>query len=284
MDALSGGVLLGVAVVHLLPEALELMNSYEEERWHGFPVTLTVFLVGILLTVGVESVFVSHVMNAWVKGKSASGELTAGSSVHRAEISDGGGPDEEEAGVAKEISRASTSSSMDSETCFHGHTEVSGVSPVADLTVMFLGLSIHSVFAGLALGLGSWEQSLFLFIAIAAHKSFDAFAIGIQTMKTELKPWKKITVVIAYSLITPVPAIIGLSLNGGVGDIAQGVLQALGAGTLVALATVGYLGGITRSRWKTPDFLTYLAGVTIIVSVFIILHLTGVHGKAESHR
>jgi len=307
MDALSGGVLLAVAVFDLMPEAVDLLRDHEIQMWNGVPVSFAVFLVAFLLTIGFERVITvllvrmvrhNHVSNLSV------GALTPHKHMDEKEdetrevhISETPQYDVEE-GISElrptgsnfigksSASSDSNVSSMPHHTalCDHGHFDPSDSPPLVGLVATFIGLSFHSVFEGLALGLGSWEQSIFIFIAICAHKAFDGFAVGNQAFKTHLNSWTKGLVVLIYSLVSPVPAFIGLIFNGRVDDIAQGIFMAMGAGTLVSFSTVGQLGGIIRSKWRISGFLTYLAGVFIIVMIFTILDLTGIHEKAESHR
>lgn len=111
----------------------------------------------------------------------------------------------------------------------------------------FIMLSIHSFFAGAALGLsGSSSVMIVLFIAIIAHKWAASFALAVQFNKSPMNKAQRIKYFLIFALMTP----IGIFL----GDIATmsthslpyllPIFSSIAAGTFIYLGT---LHGLSRA-------------------------------------
>lgn len=109
--------------------------------------------------------------------------------------------------------------------------------------VLLLVLSIHSVIAGISLGL---EQaagaSLALFIAIMAHKSTAAFALGVSLRKTDLPPARFKATILLFSLMTPLGILLGafftVFATGRHAVPAEAIFDGLAAGTFLYIAVL----------------------------------------------
>jgi len=107
--------------------------------------------------------------------------------------------------------------------------------------LLTLLLSIHSILAGIALGVEMMLASfIMIFIAIIAHKGAAAFALGINMRKSTLKRSTMIKLMILFSAMTPSGILLGSSfmalLHAKAGYLAQGIFDAIAAGTFIYIA------------------------------------------------
>jgi solute carrier family 39 (zinc transporter), member 1/2/3 len=111
----------------------------------------------------------------------------------------------------------------------------------------FVMLSIHSLFAGAALGLGkTFSTTILILIAIIAHKWAASFSLAIQLNKSS-QPFKTNLIYFAlFVLMTPIGIILGdqISHVSAQHNFIQPVFTALAAGTFLYIGT---LHGLKRS-------------------------------------
>jgi solute carrier family 39 (zinc transporter), member 1/2/3 len=104
-------------------------------------------------------------------------------------------------------------------------------------------IGVHSFFAGVALGTGLDIGSAFVvFVAILAHKTAAAFAIGIEITGTTLKHVHRIGLVAFFSAITPAGIGVGIALThilrGDTAKLTETFLIAVAAGTFQCCSAV----------------------------------------------
>ncbi len=109
--------------------------------------------------------------------------------------------------------------------------------------VLFLVLSIHSIIAGISLGLETGTiASLALLIAILAHKGFAAFALGSHMENNRIERRRVLTIIAMFSIMTPLGILAGslsrVFFSGGTADIAEAIFDGLSAGTFLYVATL----------------------------------------------
>lgn len=108
-------------------------------------------------------------------------------------------------------------------------------SDVSGIT-LFIILSLHSIIAGVALGVEAHPlQAIAILIAILAHKSSAAFALGLRTLKPNY--WRRM---LAFSLMTPLGVVLGLILTTFLrqhsGQHFEAIFDAAAAGTFLYIA------------------------------------------------
>ncbi len=113
--------------------------------------------------------------------------------------------------------------------------------------VLALILSVHSVIAGIALGVEDhFAASAALFIAIIAHKAAAAFALGASLHRGGVARGRSIRIVSLFSAMTPLGIAAGLSLGAVLTgrDVQwfEGTFDALAAGTFLYIAVVPIVG------------------------------------------
>mmetsp|Transcript_1792 Transcript_1792/g.6703 ORF Transcript_1792/g.6703 Transcript_1792/m.6703 type:complete len:333 (-) Transcript_1792:131-1129(-) len=260
----SGGVLLAIAVVHMMEDAIENLLPFQEADWSDYPFAFTMMMIGFLLDHFIESV----------------GGYYFGKYLEKRALRVKGGDDEEymensapedleklEEGLAEsELSIGEQKKPRKSDEAYFAIAASAG----------YFGLSVHSVLAGLTLGLGDWETALSMFVAIISHKIFAAFAVASNLLKAKPAWWIYFTVITCFALTTPVSIGIGMGIAGIVGDIAKGTLLALAAGMLLYVGTVHTLEHAMKDNLLSPlwAYLSYLSGAALMVCVIAIVTFT----------
>ena len=113
--------------------------------------------------------------------------------------------------------------------------------------VLLVGLSIHSVLAGIALGAQTtWERALAILLAILAHKSTAGFALGISLSRNRVEAGLARSLVLAFASATPVGIAIGTLATSGLGQTLSGtfesVFSSLAGGTFLYIASLDMIG------------------------------------------
>ncbi len=102
-------------------------------------------------------------------------------------------------------------------------------------------LSIHSFFAGAALGIATnVSLSIILFIAIVAHKWAASFSLSVYINKTSLKLSNRIGLFLAFSLMVPLGIYFGNMLTHHYlrNVFIQPIFSSIAAGTFIYLGTL----------------------------------------------
>jgi len=105
--------------------------------------------------------------------------------------------------------------------------------------VVYIALSFHSIMEGVAIGaqpVAAWN----IFVAIIAHKSLAAFALGLEFVTHGVGARRLLLCIILFSCMTPFGIFLGwLTLNGdNVESLTSGVFTALSSGTFLYVATM----------------------------------------------
>jgi zinc transporter 1/2/3 len=142
--------------------------------------------------------------------------------------------------------------------------------------LLTLVLSIHSVIAGVALGLeGASLTAIALFVAIIAHKSFAAFALSVSFHDAKFDPAKTKRTLLIFSAMTPLGVLLGgvaASLFQGTGAHAvEGIFDALAAGTFIYVATLDIVREAFsdgHDRWQKFAWLSLGFGLMALLAVW----------------
>ena len=148
--------------------------------------------------------------------------------------------------------------------CLHRH-EMVGITA-------FIGLSVHSLTAGFALGVGMAdpELALIIFIAIIAHKATAAFSLSTIFCLAEFSRKKTLSLILAFALMTPLGAIISLPFISSLKDISLAIPIGLTAGTFLYVATMDLLPEAFHSdKERVSTFVWLILGVFIMLLIKI---------------
>ena len=112
--------------------------------------------------------------------------------------------------------------------------------------MLALILSIHSLIAGSVLGLeDTLVESFAIFLAIIAHKSAAAFALGISLQRADLTTKRFINIILFFSLMTPIGILLGTYFStffsSNLDAALESIFDALAAGTFMYVAIVGIM-------------------------------------------
>ncbi len=142
-------------------------------------------------------------------------------------------------------------------------SDVSGVT-------LFIVLSLHSILAGMALGLEAHPvQAAAILIAILAHKSSAAFALGLRSTGTQY--WRRMA---TFALMTPGGVALGMlllasSLQNNSG-LFEAVFDAIAAGTFLYIALTEILAKELNATDRPHQSMTAaLLGLTLMALLAI---------------
>ena len=137
-------------------------------------------------------------------------------------------------------------------------------------------LSIHSLIAGLTLGISSAAGAGVLLIAILAHKGAAGFALGSTFQEAAVPPRTRIPALLVFVGSTPLGVILGgvaVETFGEGGGAAEAWFKAIAAGTFLYIATLDIVreeffpGGTERGRRLLMALLG--AGIMALVAVWV---------------
>ena len=123
--------------------------------------------------------------------------------------------------------------------------------------LLLLTLSIHSLIAGLTLGISSAAGAGVLLIAILAHKGAAGFALGSTFREAAIPPRTRIPALLVFVGSTPLGVILGglaIDVLGESSTAAEAWFKAVAAGTFLYIATLDVVreeffpGGTKRTQ------------------------------------
>lgn len=118
----------------------------------------------------------------------------------------------------------------------HVHVDFQAHSPFRSF-MLFLSLSLHSVFEGLAIGLQNTDSKVLeICIAILVHKSIIVFSLSVKLVQSEVRPLWVAAYIGVFAMMSPIGIAIGISVleaQLAAGALIQAVLEGLAAGTFV---------------------------------------------------
>jgi len=249
-NAMAGGVLIGVAFMHMLGDniaTLDLWGHSLKVSLGGdpddvpFPLGLAFAACGFYLIFGLEVLLGGHPEHDHDHGtKQPSQDLESDSSA--------------------------SSSSVKPED-LQGKTDVTGWATL-------IGVSTHSLLEGLATGAARDPDTLgILVLAVVMHKGFAAFAVAaslqdIRQSKGKATWW---ALVVLFAVTGPFGIIVGSIFRASLDEQAGAVLQCTAAGTLLAIAVTDMVMPAfeDRSVWRKRKLFACFMGCFAMSSLAI---------------
>lgn len=118
----------------------------------------------------------------------------------------------------------------------HVHVDLQAHSPFRSF-MLFLTLSLHSVFEGLAIGLQTTESKVLeICIAILVHKSIIVFSLSVKLVQSAIRPLWVAAYIGVFAMMSPIGIAIGISVMEAqlaAGALIQAILEGLAAGTFI---------------------------------------------------
>uniref|UniRef100_A0A0N4Z9X7 Zinc/iron permease n=1 Tax=Parastrongyloides trichosuri TaxID=131310 RepID=A0A0N4Z9X7_PARTI len=155
-------------------------------------------------------------------------------------------------------------------------------------------ISVHSVLEGFALGVQNKKISMYtLFASLVLHKGVEAFSVGLQVAKTNIKRKRFVIFsIMIYSLTTPLGALLGIILRSAnfnivIKDGLIFVFESLAAGTFLYVTFFEILAHEKANKFNTlKQLLAIFIGFLMISVVQILEQTLGTHSHEHegSHR
>jgi zinc transporter ZupT len=140
---------------------------------------------------------------------------------------------------------------------------------VVGITAM-VGLSVHAMTGGfgLAVGLLDPELGLVIFLAIIMHKGTAAFSLSTIFRLAEYSRRKSISLLILFSLMTPIGSLIALPIIGALEHIDLSIPTGLTAGTFLYVATLDLIPeAFHGGKARFLPFFWLIIGILIMLAI-----------------
>lgn len=141
--------------------------------------------------------------------------------------------------------------------------------------VLFLVLAIHSIIAGMSLGLETnLASGIVIFIAIIAHKGSASFALGVSLLKANIKKNIFIRTILLFTLMTPLGIIIGSFFSSiesnNTNILFEALFDALAAGTFIYIAVLDIINEVFEEADKKGlKFSVLILGFFLMAAIAI---------------
>ncbi|XP_019152476.1 PREDICTED: zinc transporter 8-like [Ipomoea nil] len=235
VKAFAAGVILATGFIHVLPDAFENLTSdkLSKHPWRDFPFCGFVAMVAAIGTLMVDSFATSY-----FSGRSGE-KVTAGHEAGDAEV----GP-----GVVPVHTHATHGHA-------HGHVSVTDTDSSSQLLrhrvisqVLELGIIVHSVIIGIALGASDTPKTIKpLVAALTFHQFFEGMGLGGCIAQAKFKSQSVAIMALFFSLTTPLGIVIGIGITNRYDEdspkvlIIEGIFNSASAGILIYMALVDLL-------------------------------------------
>ncbi|XP_071952955.1 zinc transporter ZIP3-like [Antedon mediterranea] len=240
-NCLAGGVFLATCFLGLFPAAQTQVQQIIKERHinHDYPVCELLVIIGFFLIL----IFEKCVTACTMKKKSATNDIEMMKKETPLNESSGLEHSSEDELFSTETDRLTMLQNGSSRNHHNhdqnGHSHLGGGGQINSLRslVLLFALSIHSVFEGMALGLQNEARMVwYLLIAMIAHESLAAFALGASLLKSHATKKTFILYGVIFSVMIPFGIMLGVGVSSAQGIVAQvssAILQAFAAGIFI---------------------------------------------------
>ncbi|XP_043468996.1 zinc transporter ZIP1-like isoform X3 [Leptopilina heterotoma] len=269
----GGGVLLCTTFLHLLPEVTEGVESLIHQgkiNPQRFPIPETLTCLGFFIMYLVEELVHTRLRH---KKRHASSQFNVDVNHSTNELVENG-----------KIDHSSLPNGRNHACTGHSHLPITDdgesfeISSLRGLLIV-LGLSVHELFEGLAIGLESSAPDVwYMFAAVSAHKFVIAFCIGVQLIAAKTKVHLSIVYICMFAVVSPLGIGIGMALIGGESAAANGplpvFLQGIASGTLLYVV---FFEVLQENRSGLRQF------ASIVVGFILMMGLQSVMAHSHSH-
>lgn len=164
----------------------------------------------------------------------------------------------------------------------HGHGHVHHPTSV---TVLAVGLSVHAMADGLAIGsaaaAGEAAFSALVALAVILHRVPAAFSLGLFALHEARSDLGAILAVVAFSLATPIMVVVAFLLLDEADESITALALLFSAGTFVYVATVDTLPAVHNPDVGRRSVVMVLTGAALFAIVLIGVDATGLTDHAH---
>lgn len=287
LNAFAGGAFLALGILHIMPEAVELLDElgvYLHLNGRQYAVTYLLVFLGYLIILFCEAVLCGETYPSPLleldgysdDARKAKGSCTTKSIQSTEEQGMDVRLDAIEAGGTLELAvangtipvaaperRASTGSC--SKKADRGKSFDSGA------FFMMLALAIHGLFEGAIIGAENDLSMMWMMSAVVlGHKWAEAMLLMCQIMERKLNRMTSCLLMGSFACSSPLGVLIGAILAAE-GKLASGICNALGAGTVLYIAgeiSTSAFQGCRKGRFL--QFLTYCSGAGLVLGLTLL--------------
>ncbi|NQU47140.1 MAG: ZIP family metal transporter [Planctomycetes bacterium] len=129
------------------------------------------------------------------------------------------------------------------------------------------GLCIHAFTAGISLAAAEHSESIgaALFLAVCAHKGFEAFSLATVFLLAELPRKRIVLLMVLFAFVTPLGMLVGSYTLQSIGEHGVGIAAALAAGTFLYVCLCELLPEVFHRREdRSIKTILILAGITMM--------------------
>ncbi|XP_051165420.1 zinc transporter ZIP1-like isoform X2 [Leptopilina boulardi] len=306
----GGGVLLCTTFLHLLPEVTEGVESLIEHKYinrQRFPIPETLTCLGFFIMYLVEELVHTRLRH---KKRHASSQFKVDVNHSTNELVENG---KDHLSLPNGRNHATKAPSLEEETRIvlygtfdqvckkreiqivkldsctgHSHLPITDdgesfeISSLRGLLIV-LGLSVHELFEGLAIGLESSAPDVwYMFAAVSAHKFVIAFCIGVQLIAAKTKTHLSIVYICMFAVVSPLGIGIGMALIGGESAAANGLLpvflQGIASGTLLYVV---FFEVLQENRSGLRQFASIVVGFILMMGLQSLMAHSHSHGHSH---
>ena len=144
--------------------------------------------------------------------------------------------------------------------------------------VLLFALGFHGFFEGMALGIQQEvKDTLFLSLAIAAHKWAASLTLGISVIKSYIKLKQLFIIILIFVLIGPVGIAFGLILRATCNEVIESVFLAISVGTFLYIACTEVLvEEFENNEYKYVKFLMFIIGGIFTAGLSLLEAFSGI--------
>ncbi|KAH6785250.1 hypothetical protein C2S51_037705 [Perilla frutescens var. frutescens] len=232
VKAFAAGVILATGFIHVLPDAFESLTSpcIGDHPWGDFPFTGFIAMVAAIGTLMVDTYATSYFRRRTTRVKAEEA---------------GGGDEERAVAVHTHATHghAHGAVSLDFDS---GETELLRHRVISQ--VLELGIIVHSVIIGIALGASESPKTIKpLIAALTFHQFFEGIGLGGCITQAKFNTRAIAIMAIFFSLTTPIGIAVGIGISNIYSEtsptalIIEGVFNSASAGILIYMALVDLL-------------------------------------------
>ncbi|KAK4429187.1 Zinc transporter 5 [Sesamum alatum] len=231
LKAFAAGVILSTGFIHVLPDAFESLTSpcLGEKPWEDFPFAGFVAMVAAIGTLMVDTYATAHYQRQSEKKNRKKAEA-----------------EDEEEGMVPVHTHATHGHAHGAVSTESGETELLRHRVISQ--VLELGIIVHSVIIGIALGASDSPKTIRPLIgALTFHQLFEGIGLGGCITQAKFNAAAITLMAIFFSLTTPTGIAVGIGLSNIYSEtsptalIVEGVCNSASAGILIYMALVDLL-------------------------------------------
>ena len=231
-NAFSGGLFLGIGLFHVLPEGDKKLADFELP-WAYFCAYLSYALILFVEKVAFNGHALLHGHGNTPYKQKAEVMPIGGLNSGRDSMEQ---VDEDKL-IQKEIEHDQEHEHDEEDEGIHVHMHDHGSKLGITPYILLLALGFHGFFEGMALGIqGELRDSLFLALAIAAHKWAASLTLGISIIKSGIQIKQLIIMILIFGFIGPVGIALGMIIRATASEIVEGIFLAISVGTFLYIA------------------------------------------------